>query len=641
MKHLIKIETTEHGVLSVQHFGKDQQWCEAGQSVKVNHQPDAGWGLQQLYYTVGTSTTKNYIDMNTMTFIMPSGNVTIGGVFKRFFIGDWTEGKGFFGNDSLVFVKGPNGQPVAIPIETFVAAIVDGELSNTSENPVMNKVITAALALKQALLVSGENIKTINGISILGEGNIAVGGGGGGGTSLEALGFAAFDEDADYLAGNIVVYDGMTYTFINDHSGEWDVADVEATSLLDLLASGALEVMATDITPKSKSMTEITQKFFMQPTGGDADLIPYGASKLLDIKGNLDESLNPFIATDFVSTNMNLVDPLEFVTIVGKRAYIFPVAAGAWGAYGTTQENNGYIILGGDVDSVYFKASGKPTSTSFGEACPTHTENGKTYYLPPANGWLTIVCNDNVDVPACHIAWSNYNDDKAGTFDNTVKSINTDIQWIHAWGMAFLQGGGRSVYDEVDYRNGKRYRRTDRNAMPSMTWVREVITTEGGTTYVYTSTIATMAANGLWRSNYADLEFEGNTAIIRSSVITTVEDLLVALADKYVYFELASVASSNTTTSPDSVACDFGLSYFMNGTELASVPAFVTEAFYQGGKDQLFNAVTYQKILAEVLAAAVCELDSRLTSIEDKLAEGFNYLKVTNLEVTRSLVQPE
>ena len=51
---------------------------------------------------------------------------------------------------------------------------VDKELSSTSENPVQNKAIHAALKDKQGTLISGENIKTINGQPILGSGNIAV-----------------------------------------------------------------------------------------------------------------------------------------------------------------------------------------------------------------------------------------------------------------------------------------------------------------------------------------------------------------------------------------------------------------------------------------------------------------------------------
>lgn len=52
---------------------------------------------------------------------------------------------------------------------------VDNVLSTTSTNPVQNKVITTAVNGKQATLVSGTNIQTINGNNILTSGNLTVG----------------------------------------------------------------------------------------------------------------------------------------------------------------------------------------------------------------------------------------------------------------------------------------------------------------------------------------------------------------------------------------------------------------------------------------------------------------------------------
>lgn len=52
---------------------------------------------------------------------------------------------------------------------------VDVEMSTTSTNPVQNRVVTAAVNEKQDTLVSGTNIKTVNGESLLGEGNIIAG----------------------------------------------------------------------------------------------------------------------------------------------------------------------------------------------------------------------------------------------------------------------------------------------------------------------------------------------------------------------------------------------------------------------------------------------------------------------------------
>lgn len=51
---------------------------------------------------------------------------------------------------------------------------VDDTLSNTSTNPVQNKVITEKINTKQDLLVSGTSIKTVNNTSLLGSGNISI-----------------------------------------------------------------------------------------------------------------------------------------------------------------------------------------------------------------------------------------------------------------------------------------------------------------------------------------------------------------------------------------------------------------------------------------------------------------------------------
>lgn len=84
--------------------------------------------------------------------------------------------------DSLISgqnIKTINGQDVLGQgdIKISGGGTVDSELSETSENPVQNKVITTALNGKQNSLVSGTTIKTINGTSILGEGNIEITGG--------------------------------------------------------------------------------------------------------------------------------------------------------------------------------------------------------------------------------------------------------------------------------------------------------------------------------------------------------------------------------------------------------------------------------------------------------------------------------
>lgn len=62
-----------------------------------------------------------------------------------------------------------------IDIDAGASITVDSAIDSTSENPVQNKVIAEALDDKQDALVSGTSIKTINGNSVLGSGDITTG----------------------------------------------------------------------------------------------------------------------------------------------------------------------------------------------------------------------------------------------------------------------------------------------------------------------------------------------------------------------------------------------------------------------------------------------------------------------------------
>ena len=88
MKHLIKIESVAHGVVSVKHKGRDSQYCEAGEVVKIKWQPDAGWGLHEVHYTDGGG---NVVAIEGGEFVMPDNVVTVGATFKRFFLSDWAD----------------------------------------------------------------------------------------------------------------------------------------------------------------------------------------------------------------------------------------------------------------------------------------------------------------------------------------------------------------------------------------------------------------------------------------------------------------------------------------------------------------------------------------------------------------------
>ena len=207
-------------------------------------------------------------------------------------------------------------------------------------------------------------------------------------------------------------------------------------------------LVAGDLIPKNTSPILFTHKYAAQTTGGDAD-IQNGDAMLDSIKGNLvniSGVLVPFLADTFVSTSMNLVNSANYLTIGGRKAYYFPVVAGAWGEYGTTEQNNGYKILATSTPYAVNFSQTKPTTSAYGTACTYHTHNSVKYYTPATNGWLVIIMPDDV-VPACHLEWSGEFEDEAGTFGNTTKSIGTAVAAVHAWGLSGLVGADRSSFD--------------------------------------------------------------------------------------------------------------------------------------------------------------------------------------------------
>ena len=247
---------------------------------------------------------------------------------------------------------------------------------------------------------------------------------------------------------------------------------------------------------------------------------------------------------------------------------------------------------------------------------------------------------DGEPAPACHIAWSNYNDENAGSFENFDINVSEAIAAVHSWGLAGFVTPAKTVQDVVDLANGKGYAYCDRALLKNLTWSMQTVTTTDEeehttTVYVFTATVTGMAVNGLCAYDFEGLENNGNLLTYSSETINSVNNLKTALDEALIYYEKATPSE---VTLPDVQtefkANDFGLN-FMLDEELGSVPAYVTTAFHQGGKDQLFNAVSYQKLMAEVVATALCQFDKRLSAVE-----GRRDVSCSSLTVSRKFDMP-
>ena len=124
----------------------------------------------------------------------------------------------------------------ATEISTALASKADTATTYTKTET--DNAITAATSTKQDTLVSGTNIKTINGETLLGEGNIEIQGGSGGGKAIEAgRGISVTtSETADTVSFNLPISAGtgtnaLIYnSTINAASGDYAHAEGEYTT---------------------------------------------------------------------------------------------------------------------------------------------------------------------------------------------------------------------------------------------------------------------------------------------------------------------------------------------------------------------------------------------------------------------------
>lgn len=122
-------------------------------------------------------------------------------------------------------VTDSNGEPLPAPPGSGVSRFADLTDRATADIPGTNAPLANALAAKQDVLVSNVHVKTVNGQSILGPGNIAVGGGS---SYPEALNFSALP-GAPGEGTTYVVLTSQGIAFVNRRpaglyrftSGQW------------------------------------------------------------------------------------------------------------------------------------------------------------------------------------------------------------------------------------------------------------------------------------------------------------------------------------------------------------------------------------------------------------------------------------
>ena len=181
----------------------------------------------KLYFKDSANQVKAFVQAPTLQNITDSGDtttdtITVGGLQIGTYSFPTTAGStgqvlalNSSGDLEWTTVSGAGGGIALTDLSVTVgSASGNGNLTYNNSTGVF-AFTPADLSTKQNTLVSGTNIKTINGISILGSGNISISGGGGGGSSVSQ---SVFSETYVATAGQTtfnVQYTSVVEVFLN------------------------------------------------------------------------------------------------------------------------------------------------------------------------------------------------------------------------------------------------------------------------------------------------------------------------------------------------------------------------------------------------------------------------------------------
>lgn len=294
------------------------------------------------------------------------------------------------------------------------ASDVDSEVLGTSANPVQNKAVAGAFNeivglldatlssvdgrfdSKQDKLVSGENIKTINGESIVGEGDIVIKGG-----SADLEGYATEDYVDNAVAEvNVKGEDGYVYS-----NGE----------KVDMRFTRSLLPVGTSI-PKNANLNTKTYlkigKYYCS-LNVDAQTItncPIAEAFSMEVFNPLGTNVDDEDTNDYTYRIRRLTHyktGIEYIQYCNTSGTAGSWTYGSWYVSPITKatmqsdKNGSSLVLGGGTQGIYIKADGTfaKMSCTLGKSVPSNAEFTDTKVTAVGNHYAPVE-NENVAIEA-------------------------------------------------------------------------------------------------------------------------------------------------------------------------------------------------------------------------------------------------
>lgn len=379
-----------------------------------------------------------------------------------------------------------------------------------------------------------------------------------------------------------------------------------------------------------------TAQYLIQSTGGNLS-IASGAMSLLALTFMLDDNCNLSTPTSFRFNGANAIIPTQVIEnadvvdghIVSgsKQVVYFHCVKGTWAGYGSSDENNGYVLIdteGADVEASAYCKAYSLTAPAIGDAvttCSTRTANSKKFYLP-SEGWMILVLDADINLTeiCAKLGWS-YGYEKFEARAASTISLSSAMSALHSggWGAGIVYGG-RRVADTIlldlnTPANSAWYRNIDRTLLPNLTW--SVEEGEDGETYTFKATISAAAVGGLFKSKtLGTMALNGQQIVFETTSYTSVNALKTALSGEYGYYELATPVTDVITLDGNVTnGSDFGTNELL-GTLYAP---YITCSYRIGLKDYLRGLPSTLTELERVESEAFAMLFAEIRGIKRNL----------------------
>jgi len=200
----------------------------------------------------------------------------------------------------------------------------DPQLSSTSENPVQNKAVKAAVDAKQDTLVSGTNIKTINSESLLGSGNIEIDGS----ADLYVVDTLplAGEEDGIYLARfNAAAADGIVELPVPTQA--------DAGKSFVVGSDGSVELSSVSITVDSQmsstSENPVQNKVITAALGGKVDAVSGKGLSTNDFTNTYKDNVDANTTARHTHSNKSVLDATTASYTTAEQTKLSGIEAGA------------------------------------------------------------------------------------------------------------------------------------------------------------------------------------------------------------------------------------------------------------------------------------------------------------------------